>query len=61
MYRLMTTGWQGAETDQDGFYRIAGMYASSDAVSVILKGYKDFEKVVTISGDTRFDISLVRR
>ena len=61
VYRLMTMGWQSATTDRKGFYSIAGMYDSSAEVAALKDGYQDFEKVVTISGDTRFDISLVRR
>ena len=61
VYRGMTTGWQSATTDRKGFYSIAGMYNSSAEVATIKDGFQDFEKVVTISGDTRFDISLVRR
>jgi hypothetical protein len=57
----MTTGWQSATTDHNGFYSIAGMYDSTGEVATIKEGYQDFQKVVTISGDTRFDISLVRR
>ena len=61
MYRRNDHRWQSATTDQNGAYRLAGMYASSDEVAVLKEGYQDFKQVVPISGDTRFDISLVRR
>ena len=44
-----------------GAYRMAGMYVSSDEVAVLKDGYQDFKQVVTIRGDTHFDISVVRR
>jgi hypothetical protein len=61
VYRGMTTGWQSATTDRKGFYSVAGMYDSSAQVAARKDGYQDFEKVVTISGDTRFDIQLIRK
>ena len=59
--RGTTTGWQGAKTDESGIYTLRGMYASRDEVAIIADGYRPFQHAVPISGDTRFDITLVRR
>ncbi len=61
VYRGMTTGWQGARTDQRGFYSLGGMYTSSDDVAVSDDKYRPFRQVVPINGDTRFDIRLDSR
>ena len=60
VYRGMTTGWQEATTDQNGLYLLRGMYASSDQVATIKDGYLDSSQAVPITGDTRFDIRLMR-
>jgi hypothetical protein len=54
------TGWRGATTDQNGFYEIRGLYDGSRAASFVKEGYRTVETVVTISGDTRFDVRIVR-
>jgi hypothetical protein len=59
--RLMTTGWQSATTDADGLYRIPGLYDGTASVHTGKKGYQDDEKAVTIHGDTRYDVELVRQ
>jgi hypothetical protein len=59
--RGMTTGSQGASTDKNGFYSILGMYNGTGAVAVGKTGYKTEQRDVSINGDTRFDIQLVRQ
>ena len=61
VYRGYGSGWQSGTTDADGFYQIRGLYDRTDIVSVIKDGYRKQEKSLTISGDTRFDIQLVRQ
>lgn len=60
VYRSVTGGWQGATTDPSGAYTLRGMYASSAEVAIVHNGYKRFTQILPISGDTRFDITLVR-
>jgi hypothetical protein len=55
------TGWQGVTTDKDGFYEIHGLYNGSTDVSVFKEGYDAVRRTVSINGDTRLDIQLVRR
>jgi hypothetical protein len=61
--RLVRDGWRETTTDGNGFYEIRGLYDGSGVVSVgkAFVAYEKFEQHVTISGDTRFDILLVRR
>jgi hypothetical protein len=62
VYRSVASGWRGAQTDQNGFYQIAGMYDGSDTVAASKDGYeKQSNEDVPIKGDTRYDIRLVRR
>lgn len=61
VYRGMTGGWQGSTTDKKGFYTILGMYDGIGEVSVSKEGYGTERRPVSINGDTRFDIQLVRR
>jgi hypothetical protein len=60
VYRAMTTGYQKAVTDANGFYRILGMYDGTSSVYVSKEGYQSETRRVTITGDTRFDLQLVR-
>jgi hypothetical protein len=55
------TGWQVGTTDANGFYEMGGLYDGSREVSVFKEGYETVKSVVSIHGDTRFDIALVRR
>lgn len=61
VYRAMTTGWQGATTDKNGSYSISGLFDGIGRVAVIKAGYQTEERDVSIKGDTRLDIELVRR
>jgi len=53
--------WREATTDRNGFYTIPGVYDQSSVLDVTLAGYQPLRTAVTIKGDTRFDIQLVRR
>jgi hypothetical protein len=61
VYRGVQTGWRAATTDQNGFYRILGLYDGIDTVATRKEGYQESKKEASIDGDTRFDIELVRR
>ena len=60
VYRGVTTGWRGATTDRNGFYSIQGLIDCTDTVSVSKEGYETRSQALTMNGDTRFDIHLVR-
>jgi hypothetical protein len=60
VYRGVTGGWQGARTDASGVYTLRGMYTSNDDVNITADGFKPFQQAVPITGDTRFDVRLVR-
>jgi hypothetical protein len=59
--RGYATGWIGATTDKNGFYEVHGLYDRTDVVSASKDGYERQETLVTVNGDTRFDMQLVRR
>jgi hypothetical protein len=61
VYRGVTTGYRVATTDTQGFYRIPGLFESVDVVSTDKEGYESSKSSVSITGDTRFDIQIVRR
>ena len=50
-----------ATTDQNGLYTLSGLYDGMSAVSTNRNGYKPDTRSLTISGDTRLDIRIVRR
>lgn len=53
---------RAARTDRDGFYTLLGMFDGTGRVVTIKEGYAQTEhKNVSIAGDTRFDIQLVRK
>ena len=61
VYRGVITGWRAATTDRDGFYRIPGLFVGVEVVETAKEGYESTKSSVSITGDTRFDITLVRR
>lgn len=62
VYRGVVSGWREATTDRNGFYSILGMFNGTETVVASKDGYvRNDQKGVTIDGDTRFDIRLVRR
>lgn len=61
VFRGYASGWIGATTDSNGFYEVHGLYDRTDVVSASKDGYERQEARVTVNGDTRFDMQLVRR
>jgi hypothetical protein len=60
VYRGVITGWRVATTHKEGFYRIPGLFVGIDSVEAAKDGYVSSKSSVSITRDTRFDISLVR-
>lgn len=58
--RGVTTGWRSATTDKDGLYSIPGLIDGTETVSLRKEGYQTHSQKLTMNGDTRFDIQLVR-
>jgi len=52
---------QRATTDTNGAYSISGLYAMSNIVTASKIGYETDSRTLTISGDTRLDLRVVRR
>lgn len=52
---------QRATTDANGAYSISGLYAMSNVVTASKIGYETDSRTLTISGDTRLDLRVVRR
>lgn len=50
-----------ATTDNNGSYTITGVYAGTSSVSASKEGYETDRRTVTISGDTRLDLRIIRR
>jgi hypothetical protein len=62
VYRGVSNGYRSARTDRNGFYTILGMFDGTDVVTTSKEGYDDTENThVSIKGDTRFDIQIVRQ
>jgi carboxypeptidase family protein len=61
VYRLVGGGWREAVTDNNGDYRMLGMFASTSKVEISKPGYERSSSDVAIAGDTRFDIRLARQ
>jgi hypothetical protein len=61
VYRGVTTGWRVTKTDKNGFYEIRGLFDGVEEVSTDMDGYETARSNVSIKGDTRFDIQIVRR
>ena len=59
--RSVSGGWRLARTDAAGSYAIQGLSDGIAVVSVAKEGFRTEERNVSIDGDTRFDIQLVRR
>jgi hypothetical protein len=61
VYRGVITGWRVAKTDRNGFYEIRGLFDGVEEVSTNMEGYETAKSNVSIKGDTRFDIQIVKR
>lgn len=49
-----------ATTDQNGLYSLSGVAAGNGSLSTTKHGYSSDRRTVTVSGDTRLDIQVVR-
>jgi hypothetical protein len=54
-------GWRTTTTDRAGLYEIRGLIDGVDEVGGRKEGYAAITSSVSIKGDTRFDIQIVRR
>jgi hypothetical protein len=63
VYRLdeEDTGWDQTTTDRNGFYEIHGLSYGSKLSGFSKDGYQKVEQSVSIHGDMRFDVQLLRR
>ena len=62
VYRGVITGYRVATTDTQGFYRIPGLFEGAQVVSTDKeKVNESWKSSLSIAGDTRFDIQIVRR
>lgn len=52
---------QYVNTDKNGFYRMPGLYAGIASVWAGKEGYQSGSRDVTINGDTKLDIHIIRR
>lgn len=59
--RGVITGWRQGTTDSNGFYEIRGLLYGVDSIETRKEGFADSTSQLAMSGDTRFDISIVRR
>jgi hypothetical protein len=60
VYVGVPAGWQGATTDQNGFYRIDGLIDGTSDLVVSKTGYGKISRKLPLSGDTRLDFQLDR-
>ncbi|MBA2260328.1 MAG: carboxypeptidase regulatory-like domain-containing protein [Acidobacteria bacterium] len=61
VWRRVTTGARITTTDKDGLYSIPGLIDATDTFFVSKEGYQSHSQNLTMNGDTRFDVQLVRR
>jgi carboxypeptidase family protein len=54
-------GWDYTTTDRNGFYQLRGLSDGGRQAVISKEGYQTIEQDVPVSGDTRFDIRLLRR
>ena len=57
----ISSGWRSAATDVNGFYSIAGLFDFQGSVRVTRGEYQQQDIKVSINGDTRLDVDLIRR
>jgi hypothetical protein len=60
VYRGVITGWRLGTTDKNGFYEIRGLFDGVEQVEAIKEGFGSAKNSISIKGDTRFDIQIVR-
>ena len=63
VYRLdqEESGWDQTKTDRNGFYEIHGLSDGIKLTGVDKDGYQKVEQNLSIHGDMRFDVQLLRR
>jgi hypothetical protein len=56
------SGWDHTATDRSGFYQLHGLSDSSKQTSFMKAGYQENDQgTVSLHGDTRLDVHLLRR
>ena len=55
------TGWLESVTDSDGSYHFGGLYNGSETLQINSPGHQAVQATVTISGNTNFNVRLIRR
>ena len=58
---LVGDGFRTSTTDSTGYYEIRGLQARASAIYIDRDGYERVNRSLSMSGDTRFDVQLVRR
>ena len=61
MYFGVGSGWREGVTDRNGLYQIRGLYDSDVVLEIRSPNYQTARTHVSINGDTRFDMHLIRR
>jgi hypothetical protein len=55
------TGWRSGVTDQNGMYQIHGLDDGAATLEIQALAYETVRRGVSINGNTRFDVQLIRR
>ena len=55
------TGWLESVTDSDGSYHFGGLYNGSETLQINSPGHQAVQATVWISGNTNFNVHLIRR
>ena len=58
---LVGDGFRTSTTDSSGYYEIRGLQARASAIYIDRDGYERVRRTVSMNGDTRLDLQLVRR
>lgn len=61
VYLGTRTGWRESVTDSSGFYQFPGLYNGDELLAISSPGHEKVERRVSINGDTRVDVHLIRR
>jgi hypothetical protein len=60
--RAQRDDWRSVKTDRSGVDAIHGLLSGTSDVSVGKEGYEtSYRRFMTVTGDTRLDVQLVRR
>ena len=55
------TGWLESVTDSDGSYHFGGLYNGRETLQINSPGHQPVQATVSISGNTNFNVHLIRR